>query len=470
MEGCYRISEIIESKRELLINISDKIWEYAELKFEEFKSAELLCKTLEKEEFTVQRGVAGMKTAFMASYGEGKPVIAILGEYDALDGLSQEGGITEQKPIVPGGSGHGCGHNLLGAGALGAAITLRHYIRENNLTGTIRYYGCPAEEGGSGKVFMVRDGLFNDVDCALSWHPDTGNCVSVNSCLAVYNVYFRFKGKSSHAAMAPHLGRSALDAVELMNVGVNYLREHVIQEARIHYAITNAGGNAPNIVQAEAEDYFSIRAPKISQAREIYERICDIAKGAALMTETQVEISIDSALSDFVPNKTLEMLMYESFFRLGIPKYDENDRQLAKKFRDSLSEDNKKNDIHVLTVKELTNKDISEIVNPFIDKEKTMPISTDVGDVSWIVPTGMLNTACAVLGTPIHSWAFVAQGNTSIAHKGMLHAGKVIALTAVELLKNPKIIQNARRELKERLGGENYVCPIPRNIKPSSFS
>lgn len=210
-----------------------------------------MCKTLEKEEFTVQRGVAGMKTVFMASYGEGKPIIAILGEYDALDGLSQEGGITEQKPIVSGGSGHGCGHNLLGTGALAAAITLRHYIRENNLTGTIRYYGCPAEEGGSDKVFMVRDGVFNDVDCALSWHPDTGNCVSVNSSLAVYNAYFRFKGKSSHAAMAPHLGRSALDAVELMNVGVNYLREHVIQEARIHYAITNAGGNAPNIVQAK---------------------------------------------------------------------------------------------------------------------------------------------------------------------------------------------------------------------------
>ncbi|WP_032076838.1 M20 family metallopeptidase [Clostridium drakei] len=462
MEEYHRISEIIESKRQLLINISDEIWRYAELKFQEFKSAELLCKTLEKEEFSVQRGAAGIKTAFVASYGKGKPVIAILGEYDALDGLSQEGGVTEEKSIIPGGSGHGCGHNLLGTGALGAAIALRYCIRENNLPGTIRYYGCPAEEGGCGKVFMTREGLFNDVDCALSWHPDTGNYVGTNSCLALYNVYFKFKGKSSHAAMVPHLGRSALDAVELMNVGVNYLREHIIPEARIHYAITNAGGSAPNIVQAEAEDYFSIRAPKISQARGIYERACDVAKGAALMTGTKVEISIDSALSNFVPNKTLEMLIYKSFSKLGTPEYSENDRQLAKKFRTSLSEDNKKSDIHVLTVKELRDKDISEIVNPFNDNEKTLPVSTDVGDVSWIVPTGMFNTACAVLGTPIHSWIFVAQGNTSIAHKGMLQAGKVIALTAVELFKNPEIIQNAKRELKERLGGETYSCPIPK--------
>lgn len=470
MEACQRISEIIESKRELLIDISNKIWGYAELKFQEFKSAELLCKALEKEEFIIQKEISNMKTAFIASYGKGNPVIAILGEYDGLDGLSQEGGVTKEKPIVLGGSGHGCGHNLLGTGALAAAIALRHYMEENNLPGTIRYYGCPAEEGGAGKVFMVREGLFDDVDCALTWHPDTGNCVSVNSSLAVYNVYFKFKGKSSHAAMAPHLGRSALDAVELMNIGVNYLREHVIQEARIHYAITNAGGKAPNIVQAEAEDYFSIRAPKISQAKEIYERICDIAKGAALMTGTKAQISIDSALSNLIPNKTLEMLLYESLSKVGIPEYSESDRRLAKRFRDALSEDSKKSDIHVLTVKELKGKDISEIVNPFINEEKTVPVSTDVGDVSWIVPTGMLNTACAVLGTPIHSCTFVAQGNTAIAHKGMLYAGKVIALTAVELLKNPEIIQKAKKELKERLGEESYVCPIPVEVKPSSCS
>ncbi|WP_411679384.1 M20 family metallopeptidase [Clostridium thailandense] len=470
MEACQRISEIIESKRDILIDISNKIWEYAELKFEEFKSAELLCETLEKEEFIVQHGVAGMKTAFIASYGKGKPVIAILGEYDALDGLSQEGGIIEQKSIVPGGSGHGCGHNLLGTGALASAIALRHYMEENNLPGTIRYYGCPAEEGGAGKVFMVREGLFKDVDCALTWHPDTGNCVSVNSCLALYNVYFKFKGKSSHAAMAPHLGRSALDAVELMNIGVNYLREHVIQEAKIHYAITNAGGKAPNIVQAEAEDYLCIRAPKVSQAKEIYERICNIAKGAALMTGTQVEISIDSAISNFIPNKVLEMLIYKKFSELEIPKYSESDRQLAKSFRDVLSEDSKKSDIHVLTVKELKGKDISEIVNPFINEEKTVPVSTDVGDVSWIVPTGIFNTACAALGTSIHSWTFVAQGNTAIAHKGMLYAGKVMALAAVELLKNPEIIVKAKIELKDRLGEESYVCPIPEEVKPYLYS
>ncbi|WP_254306645.1 amidohydrolase [Clostridium sp. 001] len=279
MEYFQRVSEIVELKKDLLVKVSDEIWKCAETKFEEFRSAEILCKALEEEGFTVKRGAAGIKTAFIGSYGKGEPIIAVLGEYDALHGLSQEGGIAEQKPIIPGGSGHGCGHNLLGTGAFAGAIAIRYYMEENNLPGTIRYYGCPAEEGGAGKVFMSREGVFNDVDCALTWHPDTGNGVGLNSTLAVYDACFKFKGKSAHAAMAPHLGRSALDAVEVMNVGVNYLREHVIQEARIHYAITDAGGQSPNVVQAQAEDNFSIRAPKVSQVKDIYERICNIAKG-----------------------------------------------------------------------------------------------------------------------------------------------------------------------------------------------
>ena len=244
-----RISEIIEQKRDLFIQVSDRIWEYAETNFEEFQSAALLCETLEQEGFTVQKGVGGMDTAFIASFGSGGPVVAILGEYDALSGLSQHREVSEQQPIQKGGNGHGCGHNLLGSGSLAAAVALRYYMEENGIPGTVRYYGCPAEELGDGKTFMAREGLFDDIDFALSWHPSDINGIWSQSCTAVYTVNYKFKGRTSHAAGAPHLGRSALDAVELMNVGVNYLREHIIPEARVHYAVTNTGGYAPNVVQ-----------------------------------------------------------------------------------------------------------------------------------------------------------------------------------------------------------------------------
>lgn len=458
-----RLSEIIEENREKLIQVSDKIWSYAETGFEEFKSAELLCQTLEEEGFSVEKGVGSIETAFIGSFGSGNPVIGFLGEFDALSGLSQAGSVTQFAPEEIGGNGHGCGHNLLGTGSLASAIALRYYMEENKIEGTVRYYGCPGEEIGGGKTFMVREGLFDDVDFALCWHPGTRNNVMSMESLACYEVYFKFKGKSAHAAGSPHLGRSALDAVELMNVGVNYLREHIIPEARVHYAITNAGGFSPNVVQADAEVLYFVRAPRVSQTEEVYKRVLDIAKGAALMTGTVLEVVFASALSNVIPNKTLEKVMYDNFVALGVPIHEENELQFARTIRESLSEADKQ--LEVQMNKELDGKHLSDVIDPFISVSGSMTGSTDVGDVSWIVPTVQCMTVCEALGTPFHTWQFVATGTTSIAHKGMLHAGKVMAATAVEVLNHPEVIEKAKAELVELRDGEEYVSPLPAEVK-----
>lgn len=457
------LSNVIEEKREKLISVSDRIWEYAETGFVEFQSADLLCKTLEEEGFAVEKGVGDIETAFVGSFGKGNPVIAVLGEFDALSGLSQAGAKTSYNPVEAGGNGHGCGHNLLGTGALAAAIAIRHYLEENNLEGTVRYYGCPGEEIGSGKTFMVRAGLFDDVDFAVCWHPWSRHAVWSMSSLACYEVSYRFKGRSAHAADSPHLGRSALDAVELMNVGVNYLREHVIPEARIHYAITNTGGYSPNVVQEKADVLYFVRAPRVAQAEEIYQRVCDIARGAALMTGTEVEIDFASAASDILPNNTLEEVMYDNFVALGVPQYDEKDLEFAKAIRATLSEADKRKDVQVN--KELKGKDMADVIDPFIPSNGVMPGTSDVGDVSWVVPTVQALVGCEPIGTPLHTWQVVSTGKTSVAHKGMLHAGKVMAATAIHVLHNPDILEKAKAELIEQRGGEEYVCPIPPEIK-----
>jgi amidohydrolase len=465
MNYLAKLSKIIEDKRNIFIAASNKIWEYAETRFEEFQSAELLCTLLEQEGFTVERGVGGIETAFVGSFGSGKPVVAFLGEFDALSGLSQQAGVAERVPIVSDGNGHGCGHNLLGTGALAAAVALRYYMEENHLPGTIRYYGCPGEEGGSGKAFMAREGLFDDVDFCLTWHPGIDNSVTTETSLANYQVYYKFKGISSHAAASPHLGRSALDAVELMNIGVNYLREHIIPEARVHYAVTNTGGYSPNVVQAEAEVLYLIRAPKISQVDEIYQRVCNIARGAALMTETQLAIVFDKACSNLMPNTILEKVMYKKFTELGLPEYNDAEQKLAQDIRATLSEA-EKNDIQDTAIKD---KALSDRLRP-LDSEyvaKSMGGSTDVGDVSWITPTIQCTTACWVMGTPGHTWQVVTIGTTSIAHKGMLQAGKVMAATAVDIMHHPAIIEEAKAELQKRVGDRGYVCPIPQGVKPS---
>jgi aminobenzoyl-glutamate utilization protein B len=460
------ISDIIEQKQDVFFRVSKLIWEYAETRFEEYRSAELLCQTLEEEGFTVERGVGGMETAFIGSFGNGGPVIAILGEYDALAGLSQFEGVSEHRPIIAGGNGHGCGHNLLGSGSLAAAVALRHYMEENGIPGTVRFYGCPGEEGGSGKAFMAREGLFEDVDIALCWHPGIANEVRSSSSLANYQIYYKFKGRSSHAGGSPHLGRSALDAVELMNVGVNYLREHIIQEARVHYALTNSGGISPNVVQGNADVLYLIRAPRAEQVEEIYQRVCNIARGAALMTGTEVEIIFDKACSNLIPNSTLETVMYNCFQALGTPQYTEEEIQFAQAIRSTLTEEDKKFKISPL----LEGKDVCDIILPYTAEtdRQIKSGSTDVGDVSWIVPTVQCTTACWAIGTQAHTWQVVTQGMMPMARKAMLHAGKVMAATALEALLSPEIIARAKAELMETLGDQSYVCPIPKHVKPSA--
>lgn len=461
------ISDLIEQKRDKIIGLSDKIWACPEIYFEERQSSEYLCKALEDEGFQVEREIAGLQTGFIGSYGNGKPIVAILGEFDALTGLSQKKGLAEHAPVVAGGNGHGCGHNLLGSGAFAAAIAIKDYMKQTGLQGTVRFYGCPAEEAGSGKAFMSRAGLFDDVDLALSWHPSTIPTIWNVNTLANYSATFKFNGKSAHAAAAPHLGRSALDAVELMNVGVNYLREHMVPEARVHYAITNTGGTSPNVVQPHAEVVYLIRAPKKQQVKELYERVYNIAKGAALMTGTTMEVEFEGTASNLIPNTTLAEMMYKHLTEVGVPSYDEFDQQFAKEIQATLSQEDLDADFRGLdreTVKKLKDKAIADVIPP-LGNEVALSGSTDVGDVSWIVPTMQCMTTCFALGTPLHTWQIVSQGATPIAHKGMLQAGKVIACTAIEAMENQDIIEKARSEWKERLEGETYESLIPESVK-----
>lgn len=464
------IISIIEEKRNLFIEVSDKIWEFAENSFKEFKSSNLLCSVLENEGFTVYKGVAGIDTAFKAVYGSGKPVIGILGEYDALYNLSQKEKIAQKQPLIENGNGHGCGHNALGAGSLAAAVAVKDYLKKHNMSGTVCYFGCPAEEGGSGKTYMVRDKVFEGVDAVFGWHPQSINAVLGSSMTANIETYFRFYGVSAHAADCPHLGRSALDAVELMDIGTNYLREHIISDARIHYAITNSGGLSPNVVQSYAEVLYLIRAPKMKQVKEIYERVINIAKGAALMTGTTYEIVFDNALSDLVINSTLNKIMYEKMLELGPVIPDEKDIEYAEKIRGTLTEEQKNYFPIVINQEfkdELKEKAIADFIIPYKESSHIIHASSDVSDVSWVVPTAQCLTACYALGTPGHSWQVVAQMKGEFSHKSMLMAGKIIALSALELFEKPELINKAKKELKERLHGEKYVCPIPPDIKPS---
>jgi aminobenzoyl-glutamate utilization protein B len=460
MHHAERIDEMIEKKREKFIEISQRIWELAEKSYEETASADLLCRSLEAEGFSLKRDVAGIPTAFVGSYGSGKPVVAILGEFDALAGLSQEAGIAEQKPIEKDGNGHGCGHNLLGTGAFAAAAAVKEYMQENNLPGTVRYYGCPAEENGDAKAYMARDGVFDDVDFSLTWHPAPANAVSAMNALATYQVYFRFKGRSAHAAAAPHLGRSALDAVELMNVGVNYLREHIIPQARVHYAVTNTGGYSPNVVQSNAEVLYLIRAPKVVQVEQIYQRMIKIAEGAALMTETEMELEFDSGTSDLIKNRTIDHVMLDNYHKLGTPEFTKDEVNFAKQIQETLSEDELNNLWH----HSMKGQVLSDTILPLTDEEAFA--STDVADVSQVTPTSQAHAVTMANGTSLHTWQVVAQGGSSIGQKGMLHAAKVIAATAVEVMQDKKLIQQAKQELEEKLGANGYVSPIPKDVVP----
>lgn len=464
------IVQSVEQKQNTYLCASMKIWSHPELAFQETRSAEVLTEILSKEAFQIERPLAGIPTAFMATFGSGRPVIAVLGEYDALPGLSQEAGLPVQKPVIPGMPGHACGHNALGVGALAAAIAVKDFLNASGQTGTIRFYGCPAEESGGGKTFMVRAGCFSDVDACFAWHPAAGNLVQGFSSIANICLRFSFKGKASHAASSPYLGRSALDACELMNVGVNYLREHILPDARIHYAYLNAGGTAPNVVQEHAALKYYIRAPRISQALEIVSRVQDIARGAALMSGTTMESKVIGGMCDFQPNAVLGELTTRALEELGGPAFTEEDYALAERFFQQFSDNERSASLATLAlsypeVKRFRQTALISDVAPYYRAEKYVYYSSDIGDVSYAVPTVQLNMACYANGTPGHSWQLTAQSGSSLSHKGLLAAGKVLGLAMARLYRQPNLLAAARAEWLSETGGA-YLCPIGDDIQP----
>jgi aminobenzoyl-glutamate utilization protein B len=434
------VLQAIDKRSEFYAGVAQQIWGFAEVGFQEEKSSALLQQTLRDAGFTIQAGVAEMPTAFVASYGSGKPVIGILGEFDALPGVSQEA-VAEYKPIPNQKAGHACGHHLFGAASASAAVALKDWLIATKRSGTIRFYGTPAEEGGSGKVYMVRGGLFNDVDAVIHWHPGAENDASAASSLANKTGKFRFYGVSSHAAMAPERGRSALDGVEAMNDMVNMLREHVTEESRIHYVITR-GGEAPNVVPAFAEAYYYVRHPKAEEVKNMWERITRAAQGAALGTDTRVEIEVTGGVYNLLPNEALAKVMDANLRSVG--GYTLTDTEKA--FGTAIQKTFKS------TIPPLES---TASIEPFRVSDVAMPGSTDVGDVSWVVPTVGLGTATWVPGTAAHSWQAVAAGGMSIGSKGMVLAAKTMALTGIDLFTNPTLIEESWKELKRRRG-ENF--------------
>jgi aminobenzoyl-glutamate utilization protein B len=457
----------IENNKELIIEISDKIWDFAELGLIEFKSSALLADELEKHGFRVERGIAGMPTAFVATSGEGKPVIGIMGEYDALPGLSQKR-VPWKETLEKGKPGHGCGHNVHGTSGMAAAIAVKKVMEKQNRRGTIKFFGCPAEENFSGKVFMVRDGYFNDVDAVISHHPSTMNEASLMSCLAVNSVKFHFYGKASHAGGSPEQGRSALDAVELMNTGVNYLREHVIQDARIHYVIEK-GGDQPNIVPPYARSWYYVRAPERDQMEFIYNWILEIAKGAAIMTRTEVNTEFLEGSYNVIPNRTISELIIKNMREIGLPKYSDEDLKFAEQIAKTITPEMK-----IAQLKKSKRPGWERLVDKLIDNEFPDPWgegevshgSTDVADVSWQAPTVEFSTATWILGTPAHSWQAVAQNGVEIGHKSLVFAAKVMAATAIDLLTNEEALNKAREEYKQRVSNKKYRSPISPDHKP----
>ncbi|MDP9811964.1 aminobenzoyl-glutamate utilization protein B [Rhizobium tibeticum] len=466
MKNADTVWDVVEAKRDGFFALSDRIWDMPETNYEEYRSAEEHAHQLAVEGFRVERGIAGLPTAVMGEAGQGGPVIAILGEFDALPGMSQEAGIAEQRQVKANGNGHGCGHNMLGAGSMLAAAAVKEFLSANGLKGRVRYYGCPAEEGGSSKGFMVRAGVFDDVDIAISWHPAAFAGVNNPVSLACNEINFHFTGRSSHASATPHLGRSALDAVELMNVGVNYMREHMPSTARIHYAVTDTGGSAPNVVQARATVRYLIRARNLPELLSLVERVKKVAQGAALMTETSVRSEVISGDANLVGNAPLEELMFAKLQRLGPPVFDDDDRATARKFQQTMSSEDISSSYARFGLKPKKDQPLCDEIFPLYAGDSTIVGSTDVGSVSWVVPTVQMRGATYAIGTPGHSWQLVAQGKLPAAHKGMAHAAKVMASTAIELIGNPALIDAAKADLKARLDGTPFVNPIPNDVQP----
>ncbi len=429
--------------------VSRKIWEFAEVGYKENKSADLLKSELRSAGFRITSDVAEIPTAFTAEAGHGKPVIGIMGEYDALPGLSQDT-VPNRQPVVNGGPGHGCGHNLLGSASLFAAVSIKDWLAAQNISGTIRFYGTPAEEGGGGKLYMIRAGAFKDVDVVLSWHPSDQNGASLKSSLAIVSAKFRFHGKPAHAAAAPEAGRSALDGLMIMANAVEFMREHVPETTRIHYVITN-GGSAPNIVPDYSEMFLYARHPSMPVLDKIWDRILKCAQAGALASETQMEMEFIDSSYNTLPNDALAALVDKNMRLVGGVTYTKDEQQFAENIRKSLPDR-----AHPIGSQE-------KIVAP---SEGTGSASTDAGDVSWTVPMAALGAATFVPGVPAHSWEAAACAGMSIGRKGMLVAAKSLVLTAMDLYTDPKQVEAAKASFEKRRAGFDYKSRVPVDHKP----
>ena len=472
MEDAHETADWVEANRSDFIEIAERLWEQPEIAWCEFEAAELQARYLEHLGFRVNRNAAGIPTAFVAEWGSGSPTVGFVGEYDALPGLSQSRN-PYPDPLRPGSPGHGCGHNLLGTGCLAAAAAVRAWCQRHDVAATVRYYGCPAEERISGKTFMVRAGLFDDLDAAFNYHPDALNMPGTGTSVGVKDITFRFTGIAAHAGGAPDKGRSALDAVELMNVGVNYLREHVPEKVRIHYAITN-GGDVPNIVPAEAEVWYFIRALERDVHESVTERVRKVAQGAALMTETSVEERINGACSSVRNNRCLAELHFEMMRTIGPIEYTDDELAFAAAVNSRYPAEHANALFERLSVPADLDDAVQEARRlplvganfPSMDADVVGTGSTDVGDVSRVTPLCMLRTACFPAGAAGHSWGVVAASGSSIGHKGMLHAAKIMAAACSALLRDPAKLKEARREFDQASRDDPYVCPLPDDLRP----
>ncbi len=457
----------ITQNKARIIEISNTIWNFAEVGLQEFKSSALLADELEKTGFTVQRSVAGMPTAFVASYGSGIPVLGIMGEYDALPSLSQKT-VPYKEPVKDGAPGHTCGHNIHGTSGMAAAIAVKMAMEEKKIPGTIKFFGCPAEETLVGKVFMVRDGVFQSVEACLSHHPGMMNVTSLGSSNAMNSVKFHFYGRAAHAAGSPMDGRGASDAVELMNVGVNFMREHIVQEARVHY-VTEDGGHEPNVIPPYARSWYYVRAPERDQVDQIYQWVLDMAKGADLMAQTKHKVEFLTGCYNTLPNKVLCTLMTNTMRKIGTPTYTEEELAWATELSKSITPEQKRE-----WLRRSKRPNLENLMDVLIDRSVPDPWdegekgggSTDVGDVSWNTPTLEFSTVTGILGTPGHSWQFAAQSGMSIGHKSLLFAAKTITLSILDLLTKPKLLKQAKEEFMERTKGRSYQSPLPPDLKP----
>jgi aminobenzoyl-glutamate utilization protein B len=440
----------LEANKSRLAEINDQIWRFAETAMEEYESSELLASYLEKNGFQVTRGVAGMPTAFVAVYGSGEPVIGILAEYDALPGLSQDT-VSYKKPLEEGKPGHGCGHNVFGTASTAAAVAIKEVMDKKGLRGTVKLFGCPAEETVVGKVFMARDGSFDGLSCCIQWHPSSENGVSLGSSNALNQFELEFFGKTAHSAGDPWHGRSALDAIELTNVGLNYLREHLMPTARIHYVILHGGG-APNIVPDYARAWYYVRDIDRESVEDDYARVLKVIEGASKMTETTYRIKFISGVHEMLSNRTGSEVVYSNLLLVGPPPFTGEEQEYAKEIQKNLGIDE---------------KGLKTGIEPFKLPERSWGGgSTDVAEVSWLTPTTSLGVAMAPVNAPWHHWAQVACGGMSIGHKAVLTAAKVMAASGIDFLTHPEIIKKMREEWINRKEGREYKSPLPLDLKP----